>query len=130
MLTVSQLPDPQAGLGILHRNGKVEIMCSFLRLSNPEKVESFRDAMKKLGYIPAVEQPWNVGLGDQLESITLTYDCSADFISLRDLVGHAMELREEKSTGVFYVHVGRTQDLIGKESVKVVPQRNLLDQVP
>ncbi|MEI8281952.1 MAG: hypothetical protein WCG75_06075 [Armatimonadota bacterium] len=130
LFTVSQLQDPQAGVGMFHLNGKVEVNCSFLRLKTPEKVDVFRDAMKKLGYVPANEHPWNIGMGDQAESITITYQCAEDFNSLRDLVEHALELREGKSSGSFYVHVGRTQDLIGKEKVKVVPQRNLLDQVP
>jgi hypothetical protein len=129
ILSVGRVQDDRQGLGMLHDHGKILIMTSFLRLKNPEKITSFRDAMKKLGYVPSTEHPWNVGLGEDMESLSLYYQCEAKFEPLRDISNHALTLLDAKPITEYFVSVSRSDDM-DFSKFKVVPRRKLLDELP
>ncbi len=129
ILSVARGQDDRQGLGMFHDHGKILIMVPFRRLKNPEKITSFRGAMKRLGYIPSKEHPWNVGLGEDMESVSLYYQSEARFEPLRDITNHALTLLDARPLTEYFVSVSRSDDL-DFSKFKVVPRRKLLDELP
>ncbi len=121
--------DPYGGFTLAHREGEVELMCSFLVLKFPEKVTAYRDAMKSCGYIPADEFPWNVGLGEDMENLSLTYRCQPEFQAVLELSQHALDLLDGPSKDL-YIHIFRSQDGPDGRGVKVIKPQNILEQIP
>lgn len=55
----------------------LEIWCDFRPARDIENIRRFAGAMKQEGYEPTIE-PWNVGLGEDLESVSVKYRLPCD----------------------------------------------------
>lgn len=132
ILHVSHQNDPYGGLILSYLSGKIELRFSFLRIKNAAKVKSFKQAMKEVGYVPTNEHPWNVGLGEDMEAVTLTYECKPDFAAVRKMTYSSLDLVDGPDSNHYYVYLGRSDDgPNGSGSgIKVVPEKNILDRIP
>ena len=129
-LHVTLRNDTHSGIALGHQDDQVEMSASFLRLKEPDRVTAFRHGMKDMGYTTADEQAWNVGLGEDSESLTLSYRCAVDLGQAQGMVQRALELLEGRYSDDFFVYAWRTQDGPSKVGVKVVPRSDILAHVP
>lgn len=125
-----QPKDGQGGL-TLHLDGdEVEMEVSFLSLKDPDRLAAFRKSMKSRGYAAAKEDPWNVGLGQDLESVTLEYRFKKDLDGIRKAVEGALDKEDGPAGDEVYVYVWRSQDGPGGTGIKVVLRKDVLAEVP
>lgn len=122
--------DAHSGLALSHKDGLIELSCTFLALKEPDRILEFRDGMSKFGYPLTEARPWNVGLGVDMECVTLKYEADASFDSLIVMIDRTLVLLDGGPKGNLYVSVWRTSDGPHGTGIKVVPPQDLLGQVP
>jgi hypothetical protein len=91
-LLISRQLDPQGGVVIGHEDYGVGLEISFHSLKEPERLAQFCEKMASAGYIPFEENPWDVGLGLDMECLTLEYRFANDFDLLLEAVDFSLEL--------------------------------------
>jgi hypothetical protein len=129
-LWVSLRHDPNGGVVLSLEEDETQMDVSFRSLKEPERLAAFREGMARNGHLPAEENPWNVGLGVDSESVTLEYRLPTDYEGLSEAVDRALSLLQEPEGNAMFVHAWRSQDGPHGVGIKVQPRRDVLAEVP
>jgi hypothetical protein len=122
--------DDEGGLTVSLEEDEVRMDVSFLALKEPDRLAAFRERMESWEYAPTSENPWNIGMGEDLESVTLEYRFERDLEKVRQVVERALETLEGPAGSEVFVHAWRSQDGPIGMGIKVVPDRDVLAEVP
>jgi hypothetical protein len=120
----------QGGVGLFMEGGRVEASISFLRLKEPERVAAFRDRMAAHGYTTTDETEWNVGMGIDLDSVTLDYELPRRVEDIRLWVWRALEAEAAEPVRDVAVVLWSSKDGPGDSGIRIVPHRDYLREVP
>jgi hypothetical protein len=129
-LWISHNSEDDGGLGLYLEEGEVEMHVSFLSLKEPERLADFRQSMRTWGYTPTAEDPWNEGMGEDLESVTFRYRFEKDLECVRQAAERALGALEGPAGSELFVQAWRSQDGPRGTGIKVVPKRDVLAEVP
>jgi hypothetical protein len=122
--------DDDGGLVLSLGGDEVEMTVSFVVFKEPERLAAFRQCMKSWGYAPVAEDPWNVGMGEDFESIAFKYRFERDVEQVRQVVERALHTLEGPAGTEVYVNAWRSQDGPGQLGIRVVPRQDILAEVP
>jgi hypothetical protein len=115
----------------LSLDGKeIQMDVSFLSLKEPARLAAFRKGMASLGHVPVQEDPWNVGLGKDLESVTLEYRFPKDLPRIKEAVDQALVVLEGPSGDAMFVNLWHSKDGPSGSGIKVELKRDILSEVP
>jgi hypothetical protein len=77
MLVISIDEQEREGFTICKENGEYEVSCSMLA-TNRQVGERFKSVMRVLGHHDSSEHAWNVGMGPEMESVTIDFHLSVE----------------------------------------------------
>jgi hypothetical protein len=129
-LWVSLNDDEYGGLVLSNEGVETELSVSMPFLKEPERIDSFRTRMASFGYLPTDEQPFNVGMGDDMESLMLDYRVPTEFGALRRAADVALEALQGRARETMFVHAWRSKDGAGRFWITVRLPRDVLSEVP
>ncbi|RYG19176.1 hypothetical protein EON82_21775 [bacterium] len=129
-LWVSRVLDRYGGVVLSNEGVEIELSLSFRSLKETERMEAFRERMAELGHTPTEEHPWNVGMGEDMESLRLEYVLPKDLDRIGDVVDQALEALQGEGGETVFVHAWRSQDGPTGVGLKVRRERDVLAEIP
>ncbi len=124
-LQISYNDGENDGVVISNDGNEITLWRDFRPATDSESIIKFKEAMTREGYVPSID-PWNVGLGPEMESISINYSLPADASLIERLVYISLDTLEGNSDGDLYANA----DLIGNgpgDKIAFKKKRDLLE---
>lgn len=129
-LWVSHVHDRYGGVVLSNEGEETELSLSFRSLKEPDRIDAFRERMAACGYRPTEEHPYNVGMGEAMESLRLEYVLPTDLDEVRRATDLALTALQGEAGESIFVYPWRSQDGPGRFWITVRPPRDVLSEVP